>query len=85
MPTKKVLRIIILALIVIWMIFIFKLSDQDGSTSSSLSREVASKIVSEEEKIDTIEPYIRKIAHLSEYAVRWNIICITIFNLFLIR
>lgn len=84
MPQKTVLRIIILALIVIWMIFIFKLSDQNGSTSSNLSREVASKIVSEE-KIDTIEPYIRKIAHLSEYAMRWNIICITVLNISIIR
>ena len=84
MPQKTVLRIIILALIVIWMIFIFKLSDQNGSTSSNLSREVASKIVSEE-KIDTIEPYIRKIAHLSEYAMRWNIICINVLNISIIR
>lgn len=84
MSKKTVLRIIILALIVIWMIFIFKLSDQNGTTSSNLSREVAKKIVSEE-KIDTIEPYIRKIAHLSEYAVRWNIIFLTISNLSIVR
>lgn len=81
MRKKTVLRIIILALIVIWMAVIFKLSNQNGDESSNLSRDVASKIVSEDEKVDIVEPYIRKIAHLSEYAVRWSIIFSVIFDI----
>ena len=81
MQKKTVLRIIILALIVVWMITVFGLSNQNGEKSSSLSRLIASKIVKTEEQIDIIEPYIRKLAHLSEYAIRWNIILIIIFNI----
>lgn len=81
MKKKTVLRIIILALIVIWMCVIFKLSNQNGDESSNLSRNIASKIVSEDDKIDIVEPYIRKIAHLSEYAVRWSIIFSVIFDI----
>jgi len=69
MRKKTVLRIIILALILIWMIIIFNFSNQNGEESSNLSRQIASKIVSTDEKIAVIEPYIRKIAHLSEYAI----------------
>ena len=68
MQKKTVLRIIILALILIWMITIFNFSNQNGDESSNLSREIASKIVQESE-VDKVEPYIRKIAHLSEYAI----------------
>lgn len=68
MRRKKVLRIIILAFIVLWMIIIFGLSNQNGDESSSLSRIVASFFTKDDEKIEMIEPYIRKIAHLSEYA-----------------
>ena len=68
MRRKKVLRIIILAFIVLWMIMIFGLSNQNGEESSSLSRKVASFFTKDDKKIEIIEPYIRKIAHLSEYA-----------------
>lgn len=85
MQIKNVLRIIILALIIIWMSTTFQFSNQNGDDSSNLSREVASIIVSEEEKIDVVEPYVRKLAHLSEYAVRWSFIIIFIFNLLHIR
>lgn len=80
MRKKTVLRIIIFALIIIWMLLIFRFSNQNGETSSSLSKTVASMIVSSE-NVDKVEPYIRKIAHLSEYAFRWNVIYIIIFNL----
>ena len=68
MRKKTVLRILIMALILIWMIVIFGFSNQNGSESSNLSRWLASKLVSED-KVDIVEPYIRKIAHLSEYAI----------------
>ena len=49
------------------MITIFKFSNQNGEESSNLSRAVAMKITNNEEKADLIEPYVRKLAHLSEY------------------
>lgn len=69
MQKKTVLRVIILALIVIWTLLIFKLSNQNGGDSSNLSQKVASFFVTNEETIKMIEPYIRKLAHLSEYTV----------------
>lgn len=50
------------------MLAIFKFSNQNGEDSSDLSRKVAS-IMIVGEKMELIEPYIRKIAHLLEYAV----------------
>ncbi len=84
MPKKKVLRMSILALIIIWMLAIFNFSNQNGDESSNLSKEVASMFVSGE-KIRIIEPYIRKIAHLSEYAIRWNTIHVFLFDGFVAR
>lgn len=81
MQRKIVLRIIILALIIVWIIITFGLSNQKGEESSNLSREIAKVIVEEEEKVNIIEPYIRKLAHLSEYAVRRNAFFKSIFNL----
>lgn len=68
MRKKTVLRIIILALIILWMLIVFGFSNQSGEESTSVSRQVASFFVKTEEQINMIEPYIRKIAHLSEYA-----------------
>lgn len=85
MSKKKVLRIIILALIIIWTLIIFKLSHQNGGESSNLSRKVAGIFVLDEKIIDFIEPYIRKIAHLSEYAVRRYPIFNLISNVYLVR
>ena len=50
------------------MILIFGLSNQAGDESSSLSRRIAGIFTKDIDKIQVIEPYIRKIAHLSEYA-----------------
>ena len=79
MRKKTVLRMIILAFIIIWMITTFQFSNQNGDASSSLSKGVASLLVPEE-KIAMIEPYIRKIAHLSEYAIRRKFIFLFLFN-----
>lgn len=85
MQKKTVLRIIILALIIIWMSIVFQFSNQKGEASSSLSQKIAKLFVSDEAKIEIIEPYIRKIAHLSEYAARWRIVFIFVFNVRIIR
>ena len=84
MKKKTVLRMIILALIIVWMITTFRFSNQKGEASSSLSKEIARFFVSED-KVEIVEPYIRKMAHLSEYAVRWRLISIFVSNLFYIR
>lgn len=81
MRKKTVLRIIILALIIIWMITVFLLSNQSGNDSGGLSRSLISKFTSDEKLIDKLEPIVRKIAHLSEYAVRWNFVYEFIFDL----
>lgn len=69
MQKKTVQRIVILILIILWMIMVFGFSNQDGDDSSNLSREVTKIIVDEEEEIDIVEPYVRKVAHLSEYTL----------------
>lgn len=68
MQKKTVLRGILLGLIVIWMLLVFMLSNQPADNSSSLSRGLIQKFTSDEEVIDNLEPVIRKIAHLTEYA-----------------
>lgn len=69
MQKKTIIRIIILILIVVWMFSVFQFSDQNGEESSNLSREVASKVVETEEQINQVEPYVRKLAHVTEYTV----------------
>lgn len=75
---KRVMSII---LVMIWMIIIFLFSNQQGegsgSTSKNVSRIIANiidiqKEYTEEQKeelIQTIEPYIRKLAHFSIYTL----------------
>ncbi len=69
MQKKTIIRIIILILIVVWMFSVFQFSDQNGEESSNLSREVASKVVETEEQINQVEPYVRKLAHVTEYTI----------------
>ena len=69
MRKKNVLRIILLIAIVGWMILVFSLSNQNGEQSSGLSKKIASFFSKDINTIEIIEPYIRKIAHLSEYAI----------------
>lgn len=66
---KKIIRFILIIFILIWMYIVFKFSASIGSSSSSLSKTVAGLFSSNIETIKILEPIIRKIAHLSEYAV----------------
>lgn len=75
---KKIISII---LVMTWMITIFLFSNQQGEGSGSTSKNVSRIVVdiidiqqkySEEQKQEltqTIEPYIRKLAHFSIYAL----------------
>ncbi len=66
---KKFLRILFFILIVIWALSVFFLSNQNGESSSNLSRTIAKIFSKNDEIINIIEPYIRKIAHFTEYAL----------------
>ena len=65
----KIKRIIFLILIVIWALFVFNLSSQTGSDSSGLSRWIVELFTKDEAIINIVEPYVRKFAHFSEYAL----------------
>lgn len=69
MKNRKIiiLRIFIIILILIWMNMVFGFSAQNSSESSSLSMWVASLITNDMDLQEVLEPYIRKIAHFSEY------------------
>lgn len=69
MKKKILLRIILLILIFIWMYIVFGFSKHTGETSSSLSSRIANFFTNDENIVRIIEPIIRKIAHLSEYAL----------------
>ena len=69
MKKINILRIILVILILCWMFMVFKFSSDDGETSSNLSTKVAEIFSNNEETIKFIIPIIRKLAHLSEYAL----------------
>lgn len=78
MNIKKIVSIIVA---VIWMSIVFSFSNQQGEGSSSTSKSVSEFIIniidikhtytdSEKEKvIQTLEPYVRKLAHFAIYAI----------------
>lgn len=65
----KLKRLILLVLIIIWAILIFGLSGQNGTESSELSRKIVEIFTKNQEIVDIVEPYIRKVAHFSEYGL----------------
>lgn len=65
----KLKRLILLVLIIIWAILIFRLSGQNGTESSGLSRKIVEIFTKNQEIVDIVEPYIRKVAHFSEYGL----------------
>ena len=81
MQKKTVLRWLIVALIIVWMLVVFGLSNQPGEESSGLSQWLTSQFFKEEEIQVIAEAYIRKIAHLSEYAARRIFVSCSVFNL----
>ncbi len=65
---KNILRIFLIILILGWMYLVFGLSGDDGDTSSGLSMRIARLFSKSDEILSILEPVIRKLAHLSEYA-----------------
>lgn len=69
MNNKKIIRIILFILIVIWAVVVFNLSNQNGDESSGLSRKLVTLFTQDENVINKVEPYVRKFAHFSEYGL----------------
>ena len=63
-------RKILIAMLIIWMVVVFLLSNQKGPDSSGLSRKVAMILcLGNEDAAANMEPVIRKVAHIVEYAI----------------
>ena len=69
MKNNKKLRVVFIILIIIWAISVFNLSNQAGNESGGLSTKITSLFLKSEDRINIVEPYVRKIAHLSEYTL----------------
>lgn len=63
------LRAVLLITICFWAILVFNFSSQNGPQSSGLSRKVVEFFIKDEQIISIVEPYVRKFAHFSEYAL----------------
>ena len=80
---KKIIitRIILIILIILWMNLVFGFSGQNGEQSSGISYKISMLITGNNEEIaKMIEPYVRKIAHFSEYAVGAILIYLLIYT-----
>ena len=66
---KNILRIFLIILILLWMRLVFGFSNDNAERSSGLSLRISKIFTSSEEKLEVLEPIVRKLAHLSEYTV----------------
>lgn len=67
---RIIIRRILIILLVIWMVLVFGLSNQNGEESGNLSRMVANFLAGGDTvKAETLEPIVRKVAHMTEYAI----------------
>lgn len=69
MNKTKLIRIILFILIVLWALLVFYMSSQTGEESSGVSRKIVELFIKDENLVELVERYIRKLAHFSEYAV----------------
>ena len=69
MNKVKILRVILIILIILWTCLIFLFSSQDGGESSGFSRKFVEFFIKDPEIVDLVEPYVRKLAHFSEYGL----------------
>lgn len=66
---KEELRKFLIGLLVVWMVVVFMLSHQNGEESGGLSRKVANFFAKGDTvQAERLEPMIRKVAHMTEYA-----------------
>ena len=69
MNKVKTLRVILIFFIILWTCLIFLFSSQDGGESSGFSRKFVEFFIKDPELVNKIEPYVRKLAHFSEYGL----------------
>lgn len=77
---RKIIRIILIILILLWMWMVFGFSSDNAEESTSISFRISKFLVHTDEKAEMIQPYVRKLAHLSEYTAGRIFILWTIFN-----
>ncbi|MDO5703033.1 MAG: VanZ family protein, partial [Lachnospiraceae bacterium] len=74
----------------IWMVVIFQLSSQDALETTGLSYKVTETVAdvlhktvlkdrSYEELVETLHPYVRKAAHMAEYAILYMLLFLSFF------
>ena len=80
MKKKIILRIFLIILILLWMWLVFGLSSDNAEESSSLSLKIAKLFTKDKSALKILEPFIRKLAHLTEYMARWIFILWFVFN-----
>lgn len=66
---KNILRIVLIILILCWMYMVFGFSNAGGEESTGLSTRIAKIFIKNEVYIEFAENIIRKLAHLTEYAI----------------
>lgn len=85
----KKINILLVILTIVWMITIFLFSNQPADSSKNTSLNATRKIVGilyrdtlseqeKEEKIEELDPIIRKLAHYTIYTIGGIIICLTL-------
>ena len=79
MNKVKILRTILIILIILWSLLIFTFSSQDGGESSGFSRRFVEFFIKDPELVNTVEPYVRKLAHFSEYGLG-GVLFISVFS-----
>ena len=80
MKKKIIIRIILIILILLWMWLVFGLSNDNAEKSSSLSLKISKIFTKDKKVLKTLEPVVRKLAHLSEYMARWIFVLWFTFN-----
>lgn len=71
----KRVRMLLVILICIWIMVVFFFSQQNGESSGGLSYKIAKFIFKNEEVAKSMEVYVRKLAHMFEYAVGGGLFC----------
>ena len=66
---KNILRAILIVLIICWMYIVFTFSNAGGQESTGISMKVANFLIKNKTYIKLAEQILRKIAHLTEYAI----------------
>jgi VanZ family protein len=64
----EIIRRVLIVLIVLWMITVFILSNQNGESSGGLSLAITKFLFKNEQIAEKMDPFIRKCAHMAEYA-----------------